>query len=275
MKFGICSACLWELTPEEAVATMGGFYRGIEWRIADLAEIDPSRPPHFVSNNRCTIAPTRGAVRQAKRLCADAGIEIIGISPYIEVGDLMAAENCIDLAQEAGTNFIRMRAASVTGEPHSSLFAKTVEFFAALVPLALQAKVRLVVEMHHGTICPSASLAHRLVSHFDPAAIGVIFDAGNLTVEGFEDYRIGFDLLGPYLAHVHLKNGAYKRPEGGGLWSRIWTPIDDGLVDIPLLFRRLTEFSYSGWISVEDFSQVRDNRAMLAYNANFLGRISE
>jgi sugar phosphate isomerase/epimerase len=29
-------------------------------------------------------------------------------------------------------------------------------------------------EIHYGTICPSASLAHRLVSGFDPEFVGVI-----------------------------------------------------------------------------------------------------
>jgi hypothetical protein len=40
--------------------------------------------------------------------------------------------------------------------------------------------------------------------------------------EGFEDRRIGAELLGPYLAHVHLKNAAFERPEEGGVWKSRW-----------------------------------------------------
>jgi hypothetical protein len=39
--------------------------------------------------------------------------------------------------------------------------------------------------------------------------------------EGFEDYRIGLELLGSYLAHVHLQNAAFERPEGGGVWDPV------------------------------------------------------
>ena len=47
-------------------------------------------------------------------------------------------------------------------------------------------------------LCPSASLAHRLVSAFDPDLVGAILDPGNMAQEGFENYHIGAELLGPY-----------------------------------------------------------------------------
>ncbi|MEZ4633203.1 MAG: hypothetical protein R2880_21235 [Deinococcales bacterium] len=62
-----------------------------------------------------------------------------------------------------------------------------------------------MIEIHHRTIVPSASAVYRLVSHFDPQHIAVIYDPGNMAYEGFEDYRMGLELWEPYLAHVHLK----------------------------------------------------------------------
>ncbi len=98
------------------------------------------------------------------------------------------------------------------------------------------------------TLCPSASLAHRLVSYFDPETIGVIYDPGNMVHEGFEDYRIGLELLGPYLAHVHLKNAAFSWPEGdGGVWTPRWAPLEDGVVNLPQLFNALHAVDYAGW----------------------------
>jgi len=60
------------------------------------------------------------------------------------------------------------------------------------------------------TMTPSPALAERLVSHFDPRHVGVILDAGNMVYEGFETYSLAVDLLGPYLAHVHVKNAAWE-----------------------------------------------------------------
>jgi sugar phosphate isomerase/epimerase len=64
--------------------------------------------------------------------------------------------------------------------------------------------------------------------------------------EGFEDYRIGAELLGPYLAHVHIKNSAFERPAGGGVWKPRWAPLEDGVVDFGLVFGALEHVGYDG-----------------------------
>jgi sugar phosphate isomerase/epimerase len=130
--------------------------------------------------------------------------------------------------------------------------------------------VKAVVEIHHGTICPSASLTHRLVSGLDPELVGVIFDPGNMAREGFEDYRIGFELLGPYLAHVHLKNAAFEPPEADGVWQHRWTPLEDGVVDFGSLFEALNASGYGGWFVVEDFSAAHPTRETLEHNLRFV-----
>ena len=68
-----------------------------------------------------------------------------------------------------------------------------------------------LVELHHQTIVSTSSAALRLVDGVDPAAVGVIHDLGNLVIEGHEDVRAALQMLGPYLAHVHVKNGVWRR----------------------------------------------------------------
>ena len=84
--------------------------------------------------------------------------------------------------------------------------------------------------------------------------------------EGFEDYRIGLELLGPHLAHVHLKNAAFDRPEDGGVWKPRWSPLEDGVVDFEELFAALGGIGYEGWLVVEDFSGARPSREALRHN---------
>jgi sugar phosphate isomerase/epimerase len=98
----------------------------------------------------------------------------------------------------------------------------------------------------------------------------VIHDCGNMVFEGFEDYRRGLEMLGPYLAHVHVKNAAYDRPAAGGVWRARWAPLHDGVVDFAALFAALRSIGYDGWVVVEDFSQAFDSRTALRENLAFL-----
>jgi sugar phosphate isomerase/epimerase len=86
----------------------------------------------------------------------------------------------------------------------------------------------------------------------------------------FEDRRIGAELLGPYLAHVHLKNAAFERPEEGGVWKPRWALLEDGLVDFGLVFETLDALGYEGWVVIEDFSGARPSRETLEHNLQFV-----
>ena len=117
------------------------------------------------------------------------------------------------------------------------------------------------------TIVPSASAAASFLGEFDPMHAGAIHDAGNMVFEGHEAYRMGLELLGPYLAHVHLKNARWVRDDRAG-WYPEFAPLRDGAVDVRALFEALAAVDYDGWVSFEDFStaqplleRTRDNLA--------------
>jgi len=135
--------------------------------------------------------------------------------------------------------------------------------------------VAVLVELHHRTIVASASAAIRLVDGLDPARVGVIHDVGNLVIEGQEDYGAAFDMLGEYLAHVHVKNVAWRPTgqsdvDGATAWAEDWATLREGQADIEAYFRALRAAGYDGWVTCEDFSttvplaeRTRDNLAYL------------
>ena len=142
--------------------------------------------------------------------------------------------------------------------------------YADVAALAKQYGVRALVEIHHNSLLPSASSAAAFLDRFDPQYVGAIHDAGNMVYEGHEQYRMGLEVLGPYLAHVHLKNAQWKvigtRPDGSTEWQATWAGISKGIVDMHALFRALRQIGYDGWLSFEDFStdvplaqRLRDN----------------
>jgi len=271
MKFSVFTVMLPDLTPEEAVQELKATgYEGVEWRVTRISEEHRREPYSFWGNNLCTLAPTMADAHRARSLAEAVGLATPNLGFYITVGDLAATEEAMRFAQVAGALQVRVGAGSLDGGSYAERFAAACTYLAEVEALARRYDVRALVEIHHGSICPSASLAHRLVSHYDPQAIGVIYDPGNMVYEGFEDYRIGVELLGAYLAHVHVKNGAFTRPEGGGVWTPTAAPLEDGVVDFPRLFAALRAGGYDGWVSVEDFSAARPSHETLRHDIAFL-----
>ena len=272
LKISVFTVMLPDLTPEAAApALKEAGYDGVEWRVTHVPDSRKSEPPSFWGNNLCTLAPTLDDAARAKNVTEAAGLEIAGLGTYINVGDLAATEQAMQFAQTCGAPQVRVSPGGWPGDlPYHDAFARATTFLGGVQELAQQYKLRALVELHHGTLTPSASLGHRLVSQFDPQYIGVLHDAGNMVYEGYEHYRMGIELLGPYLAHVHIKNAAYNRPEGGGVWQGRWSPLEDGVVNWDVLFGALRDVGYDGWLGVEDFSQARPTREALQHNITFL-----
>ncbi|MEV1167458.1 sugar phosphate isomerase/epimerase family protein [Nonomuraea sp. NPDC049784] len=269
MRLGVCSACLPELTPHQATeAAAAAGYAGIEWRVA--TEAGSPGPAHFLRNNRCTLRPERDDIRHVRKLCDREGLAVIGLSGYVQAGDLRGVEQLMSLAAEAGAPRIRLWAPSTTDGGFHQALGQGIEFFGEVAALAGRFGVQALLEMHQRTICPSAALAKQVVGQLPPHLVGVIYDPGNTVVEGSEDPRLALQILGEHLAHVHLKNAAYERAEDGGPWRHRWTTMDDGVLDVPAILRLLESSGYRGWVSVEDFSTDRPPREALAFNAAYL-----
>lgn len=272
MKYAVFTVMLPELSPEMAApALKAAGYDGVEWRVTTTAPEVLDEAPSFWRNNRCTFAPLQSDAARARSIAAAAGLEIPNLGTYIAVGDLPAVENAMQFARTAGSPSVRVGVArNDQPEDADTLFRQSVAFLEGVQELAGRYGVKAVIEMHHGTIAASASSARRLVEGFDPARIGVIHDCGNMVYEGHEEYRRGLEILGPYLAHVHVKNAAYDRPPGGGVWKPRWAPLQDGVVDFAALFAALHHVGYDGWVVVEDFSQAFDSQTALRQNLAFL-----
>ena len=96
--------------------------------------------------------------------------------------------------------------------------------------------------------------------------------------EGFENYRLGIELLGDYLAHVHVKNAKWemtgKDEHGADVWKPCWTPFKKGYADLNKLCRDLKTAGYNGFLSVEDFSNEQETYEKLKSNLEYLRAIS-
>ncbi|PZE21341.1 sugar phosphate isomerase/epimerase family protein [Paenibacillus xerothermodurans] len=278
MKLSVFTVSTPDLTPEElAAAAKQAGIDGIEWRYKDT---DPSvlgDPPSFWGNNICTIQPGLGdgQLDQFQRAAGEQGLSVISVTPYLSVNDVEGTEQVLSAAKKLGAAFIRLAVARYDGSTHfNDLYEQQIKYLKQVAPLCKQYGVKGLLETHHKTIAASASAAYRLCEHFDPDSIGVLYDPGNMVHEGFENYRMGMELLGPYLAHVHVKNAAWQSngttEDGSSAWSCGWTGINQGVVPWQQVIDDLKSVGYDGYLGVEDFSKQYASREMLQQFASYM-----
>jgi sugar phosphate isomerase/epimerase len=278
VRFAVFTVSLPEWTPDEAVRHLAALgYDGVEWRVVDQPPHDGA--PYFWAGNRCTL-PLRTVMDDAPRirsLCAEHGLALPNLGTYVSCLDAPSVAHAMEAAVALGAPSVRVQVPRYDGRaPYLEVRDEARAAFSEVAGLAARHGVRALVETHMQTILPSASAAAAFCAGFDPARVGVIHDAGNMVYEGFEHYRMGFEVLGPYLAHVHLKNARWRetgrRDDGSTQWAPEFAPLTEGAVDVAALFGALAAVGYGGWVAFEDFSTARPLLERTRANLEFARR---
>jgi sugar phosphate isomerase/epimerase len=177
-----------------------------------------------------------------------------------------------------GAPALRIQVPNYDGsESYAKLWDASRTQYEEVVGLAKRHGVKALVELHHRTIVASANAARRFLDGLDPEHVGAIHDAGNMVIEGWEQPRAAFEALGPYLAHVHMKNARWvpgeKLDDGTVKWESSFCPIPDGIADIRTVVRSLGQVGYDGWITFEDFSTEHSVEDNLVHNLAYIKAI--
>ncbi|WP_454190677.1 sugar phosphate isomerase/epimerase family protein [Paenibacillus sp. Marseille-Q7038] len=275
MKLSVFTVATPDMTPKELVkaASVAGI-EGVEWRYKGIPEHAKAETPSFWGRNLASIDPagTNDDILDVRNLTTEAGLTSIALVPYLSVTDLASTEQAFEAARVLGASMMRVGVPSYNRtENYHELYKRADAYLSEVQEMSRTYGVKALVETHHGTIAPSASLAYRLVSRFDPDHVGVLYDPGNMVHEGFENYRLGLEMLGPYLAHVHVKNAVWKEKEGtssatGSVESEYecnWSPLLGGIVTWSQVLQDLVSVDYKGYLGIEDFSQSLSSEEML------------
>ncbi|HEY8718214.1 sugar phosphate isomerase/epimerase family protein [Pengzhenrongella sp.] len=275
MKFSVFTASTPQWSPEVAAKTLAAQgWDGIEWRITDQ---DDAPVPGFWAGNQATwpLATLARDTPEIARITHDSGLEFSGLGGYARCDNHDDVETLLVATAALGARQVRITVPRVGQGNYREAFALAREHFEWVTERAAAHGVKALVELHHGTLTSSASAAMRLIEGLDPEHVGVIHDLGNLLIEGQEDYASAFELLGGYLAHVHVKNVRWcprtvAEPDGSVLWDSQWAPLRTGQGDVRGYVDALRAFGYDGWVTCEDFStdlpleeRTRDNLAYL------------
>lgn len=287
MKFSVFTASTPDWTPSQAASTLAEQgWDGIEWRVVDDRPADGTEVPagrSFWAGNQSTWQFTgiQDQVGEIARITDAAGLEYSGIGGYQQASDHDGVETMLRVTSELGARQVRVTMPNYraekerTGATYGELFDRTRADLEWAADRAAELGVKALVELHHMTITPSASAALRLIDGLDPEHIGVIHDLGNLVIEGQEDHLAAFELLGPYLAHAHVKNARWvdtgdTRADGSTIWVNEWAPLRTGQASVAEYLDALRQVGYDGWVTIEDFSMDLPLEARTADNLAYL-----
>lgn len=257
--------------PESAALLKELGYDGVEWRVHSVPAESSKNDTWRGNKATIDIDTIEETADDIKKLCDDNGLEIISLGTYLSYNMLDDLEKCMAAAKKMGCHSIRMSTPKYdSSKSYNDILDAAISGFSKVEKLAEKYRVRANIELHNGVICPGASSAYMLVSEFDPDHIGVIVDPGNMVTEGYEDWHMGFDVLGPYLAHVHVKNTALVQCDG--VWKSKVVPLDKGIVSWRSVLKALNDVGYNGWLAMEDLS-TDDTKTKLKRGIEYLKSI--
>jgi len=266
MKYSATTVFLPQLTMVQQAQLLSRLgYDGIELRVRRVspeqrAKAEPSAWGYHVND----VTPENFAAQapEIRRVLADHGLALAGVASAAACTELDHIKLLVEGAVAAGAPFIRVGAASGFkadgSQDYWQVYGETVAGYARALQISRGSGVKIVLEIHGGTIHCSASLAHRIVSQFDPADVGVIYDPQNMVKDGFETTALAVQLLGPYIAHCHVGGHRPLPPtdrdaKGTVQWKWEGCRMAEGLYHFPTMIAQLRKAGYRYFISIEDF----------------------
>ncbi|OQB13339.1 MAG: Inosose dehydratase [Firmicutes bacterium ADurb.Bin193] len=282
MKYGVFSVGMPEYSVEETVKVLKEIgYHGVEWRVqngvpkAIPENIDYERRYWQYNLSTLNIDTIAEDAEGIYNLCAQAGLEVCSLSTYTKPHETEKIENALRAAVTMKCPQIRVNAPQYDGtKNYWEILEEARQAIGELEILAKKYGVKINFEQHMGTIIPSASACYRLVSGFDPKYIGITVDPGNMVNEGYENYKMGIEILGDYLAHVHIKNSCWKfvktDDNGMDVWNPEWVPLKKGSANLTGFIQLLKEYGYDKYLCIEDFSNQDDTLTKLKDGLEFL-----
>ena len=278
MKYSVTSVILPELDVSETCALLQELgYDGIEWRVRYTPEEAVGQGYGMWGEHKSDLSPANLArkAHEVSRITAEHGLEIPAIAANLRCDELDEIRRLADGVARLGPIPIRLAAPSGYDRSanYNTLYARAVDAYGQALEVLQPYGIRCLLEIHGGTLLPSASLAYRLASNFQPEALGVIYDVNNMAKDGFETFRLGMELLGPYLQHCHA--GGWKpvpgEPDEKGTvpWTYDGCDLAESILDIPQFISDLKAVGYRGFISIEDF-RAMDPREKLKRQLDYL-----
>jgi len=286
MKLGVFTTFMPEYTFPEACELIKAIgYDGVQPRIvpADAAVFDPEQPFNPWKNNKGGIseddfvADPEAAMAPARK----AGLQISSVASYTSCADLPRAVRLAEACGKVGIANVRIAALPMPSGAVYDAFGYLDEAqarYRELIAEATKHGVRPCLELHMGTAFPSPSGVAHFLKVFDPSEVGVLYDPANMIADGWEVPKVALNILGPYLAEVHVKNSVWVQTgvdeeRGVALWKTQPADLEHGVVNWADVIDQLKEHGYDGWLVEEGHTEGRETHARISMAHELLRKL--
>ena len=228
----------------------------------------PDAEPSFWGRHLTDVTPDNIVTKaqQINLASKRSGVRVAALAPNITFERLDIVTKLFEGALAINKDtppLIRIGAPShKRDQPYLPQFEVAREGFRKLADKAREFGVKVVYEIHVGTVAVTASRTRELLWDLDPNHIGAIYDVPNMIRVGIEDTRMGLELLGPYLAHCHIGNAfpvmGKHEADGQKPWTWSFCNLKTGVANIPQIIEDLKSVNYRGAISLEEFGPGND-----------------
>ncbi len=216
-------------------------YDGVELRINEDYHVPPDKITSYI--------------KKLKELMTQYKLEIPVLATYLSIHEQNVLLPIFEAADRLGTKGVRVSLGPPLDgtRPYHTVAEETKRGLEKFIKVTQPFKAKALFEIHFKTLISSPSLAYLLLKSFDPAKLGVIFDPGNMIIEGREDWKVGVEVIKDYLGHVHIKNASWQKE---GKWNWILNELEEGMVALEEVLNALISINYNGYLSNENLCGV-------------------
>jgi len=194
--------------------------------------------------------------REAGRILRGEGLSVSCLSAPLfkfDISDTEARRKCIESLRRAIDHCALFGCSLIRGfaflRPENGVIPcdAIAGAYHEILPLLDGTDITICLESDPTVNGRSAKELVRCIGAIGSEKVQAVWDPGNLLfVPEGENAQESFDLMKPYIRHVHVKD-AVRLPEGGAKAVRIGT----GEADTALQMKLLASVGYSGWMSLE------------------------
>jgi sugar phosphate isomerase/epimerase len=177
---------------------------------------------------------------RAAATLADCGLKIFSIAGPTDEATLAACA-------ESGVPVIRVMI-GIGDDGYLATIERVQRQFDSLLPLLTKYCVTIGVQNHVGRQIANAMGLRHLLSPYDPARIGAVWDAAHNALAG-EEPELALDIVWQHLNMVNLKNAHWRRTNPGAdvaAWQPYWVRGPEGLASWPRVAAELKRRDYRG-----------------------------
>lgn len=129
---------------------------------------------------------------------------------------------------------------------------RTREQLEGLEALSREYAMTSTLHIHSGPfLTADAAVVLRLLEGYDADLLGAYIDPGHMTIEGgLSGWKMGIDLLSPYIRLVAVKDFGWFKRRGAKNWEFRLIPLSQGMVRWHEVFSCLADIGYNGPVSL-------------------------